>query len=116
MSADRGCDRDAVIAQAEQQGMEADIPPRRNRKEPRDYDRALYNLRHLLENALRTFNQWREVVTRYAKTEASLSAICKNASNSNGDKIILTRLYQHLGIETCTSMWTSRIRRELRLA
>ena len=32
--ADRGYDSDAVVAQAEKQGMEAAIPPRRNRKKP----------------------------------------------------------------------------------
>lgn len=53
--ADRGYDSDAVVAQAEKQGMEVVIPPRRNRKELRDYDRALYKLRHLVENAFRTF-------------------------------------------------------------
>ena len=75
--ADRGDDSDAVVAQAEKQGMEAVIPPRRNRKEPRDYDQALYKLRHLVENAFRTFKQWRAVATRYAKNEASFLAICQ---------------------------------------
>ena len=31
--------------------MEAVIPPKRNRKEQRDYDRHLYKVRHLVENA-----------------------------------------------------------------
>lgn len=75
--ADRGYDSDAIVAQAEEQGMEVVIPPRRNRKEPRDYDRALYKLRHLVENAFRTFKQWRGVATRYAKNEASFLAICQ---------------------------------------
>ena len=84
--ADRGYDRDAIVAQAEEQGMEADIPPRRNRQEPLDCDRGLYNLRHLLENALRTFRQWRGVATRYAKTEVSFSAICKKRAIVMGTK------------------------------
>ena len=75
--ADRGYDSDALVSQAGEQGMEAVIPPRRNRKEPRDYDRALYKLRHLVENAFRTFKQWRGVATRYAKNEASFLAICQ---------------------------------------
>ena len=69
--ADRGYDSDAVVAQAQRQGMEAVIPPRSRRKAPRDYDRALYKLLHLVENAFRTFKQWRGVATRYAKNEAS---------------------------------------------
>ena len=75
--ADRGYDSDAIVAQAEEQGMEAVIPPRRNRKEPRDYDQALCKLRHLVENAFLTFKQWRGVATRYAKNEASFLAICQ---------------------------------------
>ena len=75
--ADRGYDSDAIIAQAEEQGMEAVIPPRRNRKEPRRYDRALYKLRHLVENAFQTFKQWRGIATRYARNEASFLAACQ---------------------------------------
>ena len=52
------------------------IPPRSLREEPRDYDQALYKLRHLVENALLNFKQWRAVATRYAKSAASLLAIC----------------------------------------
>ena len=32
-----------------------------NRKEKRDYDRALYKLRHLVENGFLEFKQWRGV-------------------------------------------------------
>ena len=41
--------------------MEIDpvIPPKRNRREKRDYDRALYRLRHLVENGFLEFKQWR---------------------------------------------------------
>ena len=44
--ADEGYDTDAVIAQAEKQGMEPVIPPHKNRKQLRDYDKHLYQLRH----------------------------------------------------------------------
>ena len=75
--ADRGYDTNAIVAEAEARGMEAVIPPRRHRKEPRHYDRALYKLRHLVENAFLEFKQWRAVATRYAKNEASFLAICQ---------------------------------------
>ena len=39
------------------------IPPKSNRKEKRDYDRALYKLRHLVENGFLEFKQWREART-----------------------------------------------------
>ena len=57
--------------------MEPVIPPRSHRKEPRDYDRDLYRLRHLVENAFLNFKQWRAVATRYAKRTASFLAICQ---------------------------------------
>ena len=61
--ADRGYDSDAIIAQAEQQGMKAVIPPRKNRKVLRDYDRHLYKQRHLVENAFLHIKQWRGIAT-----------------------------------------------------
>ena len=33
-------------------GMEPVIPPKKNRKEQRDYDKYLYKLRHLVENII----------------------------------------------------------------
>ena len=76
--ADRGYDSDAIVAQAEEQGMEAvNTVPGETARNPGDYDRALYKLRHLVENAFRTFKQWRGVATRYAKNEASFLAICQ---------------------------------------
>ena len=43
----------------------------------RDYDRALYKLRHLVENGFLEFKQWRGVATRYAKNSLSYLAICQ---------------------------------------
>ena len=75
--ADRAYDTDAIIAAALARGMEPVIPPKRNRKELRDYDRYLYKLRHLVENAVLEFKQWWGVATRYAKNAASFLAICQ---------------------------------------
>ena len=65
------------IAAARKLGMEAVIPPKRNRKEKREYDRALYKLRHLVENGFLELKQWRGIATRYAKRAASYLAICQ---------------------------------------
>ena len=75
--ADRGYDTNSIVEQAQAQGMEPVIPPRRHRKEPRYYDRALYKLRYIVENAFLDFKQWRAVATRYAKNETSFLAICQ---------------------------------------
>ncbi len=49
--ADKGYDSDALVDQAAAQGCVAIIPPRKHRKNKRDYDADLYKLRHLVENA-----------------------------------------------------------------
>ena len=75
--ADRGHDSNEVVEAASSGGMNPVIPPRSNRKKPRDYDRELYKLRHLVENAFLHLKQWRGVATRYAKESASFLAICQ---------------------------------------
>ena len=72
--ADKGYDSDAIVDHAVAQGMKAVIPPRRNRKNQRDYDRDLYRLRHLVENAFLHLKRWRGVATRYAKNTRSFLA------------------------------------------
>lgn len=72
--ADKGYDSDAIIEQAAKQGIKAQIPPKRNRKEQRYYDKELYKLRHLVENAFLHLKRWRGIATRYAKCTASFLA------------------------------------------
>ena len=74
--ADRGYDVNQLIDLARSAGMEIVIPPKKNRKEQRNYDKALYKLRHLVENAFLMLKQWRGIATRYAKnTESFLAAV-----------------------------------------
>ena len=54
--------------------MEAVIPPRKNRKDQRTYDKHLYKLRHLIENAFLHLKRWRGIATRYAKNLSSFVA------------------------------------------
>ena len=70
-------DKAYIVAGASARGMNPVIPPKSNRKEKRDYDRALYKLRHLVENGFLEFKQWRGVATRYAKNSLSYLAICQ---------------------------------------
>ncbi len=53
------------------------IPPKNNLKEPWDYDRDLYKLRQLAENAFFHLKQWQAMATRYATRSASFLAICQ---------------------------------------
>jgi transposase len=50
------------------------IPPKKNRKEQRGYDKELYKARHLIENAFLYLKQWRGIAARYAKNTASFLA------------------------------------------
>jgi transposase len=72
--ADRGYDSNAILEQAIAQGMEPVIPPKKNRKYQREYDRALYKVRHLVENAFLHLKRWRGIATRYAKNSSSFLA------------------------------------------
>ena len=72
--ADKGYDSDAIVEQAKQQGMKSQIPPRKNRREQRGYDKELYKLRHLVENAFLHLKRWRGIATRYAKCTSSFLA------------------------------------------
>jgi len=62
--ADRGYDRDPVVAAAWAQGMVPGIPPRRHCKQLRTYDPERYPWRHRRENAFLAFKPWRGVATR----------------------------------------------------
>lgn len=74
MIADKGYDSNAIEEQAKSQGMQVQIPPRSNRKNPRSYDEHLYRHRHLVENAFMHIKQWRGIATRYAKSLHSFLA------------------------------------------
>ena len=72
--ADRGYDTDAIIRYALQAGMTPVIPPKKNRKVLRYYDKHIYKLRHLVENAFLHLKKWRGIATRYAKNVNSFIA------------------------------------------
>jgi transposase len=65
---DKAYDSDAVVAAAKRQGAEAVIPPKRNRKVPREYDKHLYKERKKVEWFISLIKQYRRVATRYEKT------------------------------------------------
>lgn len=72
--ADKGYDSNEIIDVATEQEMTVVIPPKKNRKEQRAYDKALYKYRHLVENAFMHLKKWRGIATRYAKNTASFLA------------------------------------------
>ncbi|WP_291302270.1 IS5 family transposase [Desulfovibrio sp. MES5] len=72
--ADRGYDTNELIGKALESGCEVVIPPKKNRKEQRSYDKYVYRVRHLVENAFLHLKRWRGIATRYAKTLAAFAA------------------------------------------
>lgn len=59
---------DRVRAPLAAAGKTAVIPPKANRRLPRDYDRHLYKARHLIENFFAKLKKFRAIATRYDKT------------------------------------------------
>ena len=73
--ADKAFDADQrVIEPLAAAGKAAVIPPRSNRRSPRDFDRDLYKLRHLIENFFAKLKQFRAIATRYDKTARNFLA------------------------------------------
>ena len=65
--ADRGYATDQAINETAMSGCEAAIPPKKNRKMQRSYDKHIYRKRHLVENAFLHLKRWRGIATRQAK-------------------------------------------------
>jgi transposase len=72
--ADRAYDVNQIIDVASQRNMQIVIPSKKNRKKPREHDKELYKLRHLVENTFLHLKRWRSIATRYAKKTASFLA------------------------------------------
>lgn len=66
--ADKGYDSDAFVAYIEAREAEAVIPPKRNRKVQRGYDRNLYADRNKVERFFGRLKHYRRIATRYEKT------------------------------------------------
>jgi len=72
--ADKAYDTNEILQAIKAIGAEAVIPPKKNRKEQRYFDKEIYRLRHLVENAFLKLKKWRGIATRYAKNTASFLA------------------------------------------
>jgi transposase len=55
-------------------GKSAVIPPKKNRTTPCQFDAALYQARHLIENFFCKLKQFRAIATRYDKTARNFLA------------------------------------------
>ncbi len=66
-SMDKAYDADKLIEQLRKQGIIPVIPPKANRKEPREYDKHVYKERHLIECFIDKIKQFRRVFSRFEK-------------------------------------------------
>jgi len=85
---DKGYDSDEIIKFATKQSMTLVIPPRKNRKEQRDYDKHLYKLRHLIENAFLKLTRFCGVATPYAKTTSAFRGTVVLASTAQWIELV----------------------------
>ena len=87
--ADKGYDSDKIVEHVEKtMQAKAVIPPRTNRKQPRDYDKTLYRHRNRIERCFSKLKQFRRFATRYEKSKCCLQALVAIACSW-----IILRLY-----------------------
>jgi transposase len=73
--ADMAFDADKrVIEPLQTAGKTFVIPPKRNRKIQRQFDKHIYGARHLIENFFCKLKQFRAIATRYDKTARNFLA------------------------------------------
>jgi transposase len=64
---DKAYDADPLVEMLTQRGITPVIPPKANRKSPRDCDFALYCERNLVERFFNKLKHYRAIATRYDK-------------------------------------------------
>ena len=65
--ADRSYDADDFVQTITDKEAEAVIPPRRNRKQSREYDEHFYKERHLVECFINKIKHYRRIFSRFEK-------------------------------------------------
>ena len=66
---DRAYEGNKTRALATANGHEPIVPPKRNRKDPWDYNKEKYKRRNVVERLFRRLKGFRKVCTRYDKTD-----------------------------------------------
>ena len=78
--ADKGYDADCLADTIVESGAEVVIPPKRNRKVQRSYNKHLYRERNAVERFFCKLKQFRRVATRYDKLLANFMGFVKLAA------------------------------------
>ena len=72
---DRAYEDDATRVPAVEQGFIPVVPPKKNRKEPWEYDKEIYKRRNEVERYFLRLKRFRKVFTRYDKLDVIYIAI-----------------------------------------
>ena len=72
--ADKGYDSDTIRDSASHKGLSAQIPPRKNRKDERVYDKHLYKERHNIECFFGFLKHYRRLLARFDKLKRNFTA------------------------------------------
>ena len=78
--ADKGYDSDELIEAIQEKGGKAVIPPRKNRKTMRCYDKHAYKERHLIECFFGKIKCFRRIFSRFDKTACAYMGFLSYAS------------------------------------
>ena len=76
---DRAYEGDKTRNLAESYSHAPVVPPKKNRKEPWDYDEELYKRRNIVERLFRWLKEFRKVYTRYDKLDSMYLAFIQFA-------------------------------------
>ena len=71
---DRAYEGDETRALAAANGHEPIVPPKRNRKDPWEYNKEKYKRRNVVERLFRRLKGFRKICTRYDKTDVMYMA------------------------------------------
>ena len=77
---DKGYDSETFIQAITQQNCTPVIPPRSNRKQPREYDVEIYKERNLVERFFRKLKNYRRIFSRFDKKAANYLSFIAFAS------------------------------------
>ena len=78
--ADKGYDANALRELVTGRGAWANIPPKRNRKDPICFSKHLYKARNRVERFFNKIKQYRRIATRYDKTAENYLAALRLVS------------------------------------
>ena len=79
--ADKGYCSEKLMNHVEEKGAKYCVPPKKNSKQPWDYDKVIYKERNAVERFFSFLKQFRRIATRYEKTAQNYLSMVYFASS-----------------------------------